>query len=96
VLDDPWHPLFATVLARERDAIAAFLEESGEAARRDELTLERDRLAEQHDRLLLEAAPLTSLVRALETIELASRLSAEGGTYWLRYQALLACERGRP
>ncbi len=96
VLDDPWHPLFADVIARDHDAIARFLEESGEAARRDELTEERDRLADEHDRLLLEAAPLTRLARALETIALASRLEAEGGTYWLRYQALLACERGRP
>ncbi len=96
VLDDPWHPLFPRVLEHDGDAIAAFLAESGEAALRDELSAERDRLAEEHDELLLRAAPLSRIVRARETLELASRLSAEGGRYWLRYQALLACERGRP
>jgi hypothetical protein len=56
----------------------------------------RERLAEEHDAFLLRAAPLERLVRALETLELAARLRAQGGRRWLRYQALLACERGLP
>lgn len=96
LLDDPWHPGFAALLAAERDAIATFLADSGEAARRRELLEERDRLAEEHDRRLVETAPLERLAEALETVELAAHLFALGGRHWLRYQALLACERGRP
>ncbi len=96
VLDDPWHPAWAETIARERGAIATFLEESGEAARRSELIAERDRIAEQHDRLLVEAAPLERLVRAIETIDLATALSVAGGEDWERYRAFLECERGVP
>lgn len=96
MLDDPWHPRFASTFASERDAIAAFLAESGEAARRRELTEERDRLAEEHDRRLVASAPLERLVDALETVELATQLYATGGRHWLRYQALLTCERSPP
>ncbi len=96
LLDDPWHPRFAATLAAEREAIVAFLAESGEAARHRELVERRDRLAEEHDRLLVATAPLERLVGALETLELATRLQVVGGRHWLRYQALLACERSAP
>lgn len=96
VLDDPWHPSFARMLAAEGDAIEAFLDESARAARRRELLRERERVAAAHDALLLEAAPHERLARALETLRLAAALRAEGGRFWLRYQALLTCERGRP
>ncbi|HEY8428171.1 MAG TPA: hypothetical protein VIL20_07345, partial [Sandaracinaceae bacterium] len=96
VLGDPWHPRFASTLESERTAILAFLESSSEAARREELLDERDRLAERHDRLLVESAPVVRLVRALETIDLAAQLMRAGGEAWERYEAFLACERGLP
>lgn len=95
VLDDPWHPLFDAVLSSEGPAIARFLDRSRLAARRAALLAEQGDVAEDHDRLLVTAAPLERIVRALETIELAARLHAEGGPRWARYQALLTCERGR-
>lgn len=94
VLDDPWHPRFAEALEGERDAIEAFLAESGDEARRAALLEERERVAAEHDRLLLESAPLERLARAMETMDLAARLRAAGGEGWRRYQELLACERG--
>ncbi|MEZ4339705.1 MAG: hypothetical protein R3B82_24055 [Sandaracinaceae bacterium] len=96
VLDDPWHPDFAETLANERAAIEEHLESSGAAAHEAELVAERDRLAEAHDDLLVEAAPLERLERALETLALAAQLQAEGGSYWLRYLRFVACESGRP
>ena len=94
VLDDPWHPGFDAMLRAEGPSITRFLERSRLAARRSALLAEQDDVAGDHDRLLVEAAPLERIVRALETIDLASRLHAEGGPRWARYRALLACERG--
>lgn len=96
VVDDPWHPRFAEVIDAEQGAIEAFLAESGDAGRRAGLTEERADVAAQHDRLLVESAPLERLVRAMETVDLAARLRAAGGEGWRRYQELLACERGAP
>ena len=95
VLDDPWHPRFEALLSSEGPAIARFLDRSRLAARRGALLAEQGDVADDHDRLLVTAAPLERIVRALETIELAARLHAEGGPRWARYQALLTCERGR-
>lgn len=94
VLDDPWHPDFQVTFAAEHDAIAAHLGTSALALRERELDADRERMAEEHDDLLVEAAPLERLARALETLDLAARLQAEGGRLWLRYLAFLACERG--
>jgi hypothetical protein len=96
VLDDPWRDDFEATLASEGDAIERFLGESALGAQLAERREGRDAIASEHDALLLEAAPVERLVRAMETLALAARLRAEGGSYWLRYQALLACERGRP
>ena len=95
-LEDPWRDDFEATLASEGDEIRRFLEESALGAQRDERREERDEIASEHDALLIEAAPLERLVRAILTLALAARLQAEGGNYWLRYQALLACERGWP
>lgn len=96
VLDDPWHPDFAAVMEGERAAIEAHLESSGAAAHEAELEAERERVTREHDELLVEAAPLERLERALETLQLAAMLQAEGGSYWLRYLRFVACESGRP
>lgn len=96
VLDDPWRDDFAATFESERGAIEAHLQTSSLAARVLSLEEERDRVGMEHDDLLVEAAPLERLERALETMALASRLQAEGGRLWLRYLAFLACERGEP
>ncbi|MGE0789507.1 MAG: hypothetical protein AB7S26_27780 [Sandaracinaceae bacterium] len=96
VLDDPWHPDFDDTLARDGDAIEAHLADSAAAGGMDDLEVERERVANLHDDALVRSARVERLLSAYETVDLASRLAGEGGLDWLRYQALLACERGAP
>ena len=96
VLDDPWHPEFAVMVASEGTAISAALASSkpyGEfLAAGDELARTRD----EHAELLARSAKLERLVRALETRRLAGALAGRGGADWRSYEALLACERWVP
>lgn len=96
VLDDPWHPDFATVFRRERDAIGEQLASSSSYARyvaaRDELAAIDARLAD----LAVEAAPFERLVRALDNRTLARRLTAAGGPALATWQRLRSCERLPP
>ncbi len=96
VLDDPWHPDFAATVADQREAILAHLATSGAAGREIELGDRREAVAAAYDDLLIDAAPMERLERALETLDLAARLRAEGGSYWRRYLRFLACENGAP
>ena len=94
VLDDPWHPDFEETFRAEHAAIAQHLETSGVAAEERRLAAERAEVAAAHDDVLVRTAPLERLARGLETVDLAARLQADGGRFWLRYLAFLACERG--
>lgn len=96
LLEDPWHPGFADSLASARADLATFLADSADAAQRAVLLAEEQRLSDEHGRLMVEVAPYARLVAALDTLELAAGLRAEGGRMWLRYEAFLACERGAP
>lgn len=93
-LGDPWHPDFAGTLEGQADDIQAFLEGSPLRDRHRELSARQAELAEAHDAALVALAPIERLLRAYETRRLAGALRNEGGTFWLRYQAFLACERG--
>ncbi|HEY0132592.1 MAG TPA: hypothetical protein VGB85_00895 [Nannocystis sp.] len=96
VLDDPWHPEFAAMLASEGPAISAALASSESylefLAAGAELAAAQAEQAE----LLARSAKLERLVRALETRTLAGELAARGGADWRTYEALLACERWVP
>lgn len=96
VLDDPWHPDFASTLADQRGAISSYLEASGLAAQELQLAAEHAEVAAAHDDLLARAAPMERLERALDTLALAARLQAVGGERWERYQRFVACESGWP
>lgn len=95
VLDDPWHPDFAAVFARDREAIDEALAGSNSyrayLAARSAVDEAANRVAELRKR----AAPYERLVRALENRVLAQRLKAHGGAEWKRYEDLLRCERAR-
>lgn len=95
-LDDPWHPDFAETLARNRDAIAATLDESEEFRMYRRADEEAERRSTELEATELRTAPLERLVRALDTEELAARLHAAGGRDWSHYERLLACERSAP
>jgi hypothetical protein len=96
VLDDPWHPAFEPILARDHDAISRFVATAPEVAAYRHAAAEATRADDAYWAVIRRAAPVTRLLRALETKELAARLAAQGGDDWETYQALLACERRRP
>ena len=96
VVDDPWHPDFAATLTRDRDAIRATLDASDEFRMYQRAGEEAERRATELEATELRAAPLERLVRALDTVEMAERLHAAGGSAWSRYERLLACERSTP
>lgn len=96
VLDDPWHPDHARLLARDREAIVEHIERSQSygdwIAGRDEV----DRLTGRSWELRQRAAPYERMSRALESKKLAGRLRAQGGEGWAMFERILACERGVP
>lgn len=95
VLDDPWHPAFEGLLARDGDAIAGFLSRAPE---RRAYRAAADRVAAAEDAywaVMRRLAPVARLARALETRELAHRLAAAGGRDLDVYRELLSCERRR-
>ncbi len=96
VLDDPWHPDFATTLRQNRAAIEAWFRTATLYARHRRRVTEVDTLTAAVDEALVAAAPLERLARAISTKRLAQRLRALGGAHWDRYAALLACERSTP
>lgn len=94
VIDDPWHPDFEPTLARERDAIQAFLEHSNEYAEWLEAREDLEAMEATLAALRVEAAPIRRWLEAWETIVLAGRLRARGGEAWERWQRMRACEGG--
>jgi hypothetical protein len=94
VLDDPWHPDHARMLARHRRAILEHIERSESYADWIAAREEVDRLTARSWELRLRAAPYERLSRALETKQLAARLRARGGEAWATYERILSCERG--
>jgi hypothetical protein len=93
VLDDPWHPEFATMFRHEREAIGAQIERSAAYARFVALREQLGQAEQAHAELAVEAAPLERLVRALDNRELAGRLTAAGGPALATWQRLRSCER---
>ena len=96
VLDDPWHPDFATMLEDDRAAIASHLEVDATYRAYLHARGEADRIQIEIGDLRGEAARYERLARAIETLALAGRLAARGGADWDHYAELLACERSLP
>ncbi len=92
VLDDPWHPEFATTFARNIDALREHFASAGSyaayVAARDEV----DRLSTEIFDLRAKAAPYERLTRSLEYRRRAARLAAQGGPEWERFEMLRRCE----
>jgi hypothetical protein len=96
VLADAYHDEFASTLQRESAAISGALRSSRHALRYNELRAEVEAISARANALDAQEAVVLRLQRAYETAGLASALAASGGDQYLRYQALLACERGFP
>jgi len=96
VLDDPWHPDFASTVKKQGSAIRKLLDRSPEAAAYLEAREAAHEAAEARDLLRLERSIARRLVRAYENLALAARLAAHGGEPWRQFERLRACERGAP
>ncbi|MCC6748912.1 MAG: hypothetical protein IT371_14735 [Deltaproteobacteria bacterium] len=96
VLDDPWHPDFASTLARHRQAISRLVHASPRYADYQTARKAVDDADAAYWALRRLAAPVERLARAMDTVEFAERLKAKGGADWHTYARLLACERGLP
>lgn len=93
VLDDPWHPEFSATLERARPDVESHLQTSESYAAYLAARTRVDTLGAKVWDLRRRAAPYERLARAHETIELAGRLRAAGGSAWTTYTQILACER---
>lgn len=94
IIDDPWHPLFAETLQRDRETILA-------ALKTDELALRYARAQQavterEADMRVLELryAMLMRLTRTYENRHLAATLKQQSPKLWSQYQQLVMCERG--
>ncbi len=96
VLDDPWHPEFAAMLASERAGIAAELASNAAYAEYQAARAEVEAAEAEQATLLARGALLERLVRALETRTRARLLAARGGADWEGYVELVSCERWVP
>jgi hypothetical protein len=95
VLDDPWHPEFATTVRCQRAEIADQLKRSPAYEDYRGATRATNEAEAEHWRRRRRAAPVERLLRALEHLAFAARLRARGGAAWARYREILACERAR-
>lgn len=95
MLDDPWHPEFATTFATHRQAIATALDD-GPAATYRQLLASAEQAGARYDSAKVALARVQLLVRAQQNIALAGQLQRQGGDAWEQYTRLLACERSHP
>ena len=96
VLDDPYHPDYARVIADSGVAIERFLDESLDARRYAAAADAETPKKHELDELDVELALLERLVRAHAIRSAARRLSHRGGPALATYERLLACERWVP
>jgi hypothetical protein len=95
VLDDPYHPDYPEMLARDHDAIAAYLE-SDEVYAWADAEDDASSLEVTNDALEVERAVHLRILQAAETITLAGRLASRGGPDWAAFQRMRACEASVP
>jgi hypothetical protein len=96
VLDDAYHPDFAATLREHAADIEGVLEQSAAATQYAKARTEVEALDGRFGQHHVREAVVTRLVRAYETLHLASALAARGGAAYAQYQSLLACERFVP
>jgi len=94
VIDDPWHPLFASTLSRDRDAMFKALTEAEAALRHTRARQQAEAREAELQQLELRYALLARLNSAYDNRHLAARLKQQPGKLWAQYQQLLVCERG--
>ncbi len=95
VVDDPYHAEFASTLQKHGGDIAEVLDRSAAARELRKAEEQIEALDLQLRALEPQEAMLMRLLRAYETLALASSLASRGGPKYQNYRALLACERER-
>ncbi len=96
LLEHAWEARAQALLQREGRPIARLLTESELALSRAQSERELSEALEQHDGVRVARARVARLVRAFETLRLASALYKTGGEAKTRYDALRSCERWAP
>ena len=96
VLDDPYHPDYAAMLAEDHEEIARFFEESEEVAAWADAEDDAQALLTTRNALEVQIAVHRRITQALDTVALAGRLHAAGGEAWARYERMRACEASVP
>jgi hypothetical protein len=96
LLEHAWEARTQTLLQQEGRAIAKLLSESDLAQARAQAERELAEALAQHDGVRVARARVLRLVRAFETLRLASAIYKRGGEDKTRYDALRRCERWAP
>jgi hypothetical protein len=96
LLDHPFDPRTRSLLSREGPRILQMLSESQLAQNHASALRELDDALAQQDGVRLARARVLRLVRAFETMRLATVLKRRGGARYEHYLALRACERFVP
>lgn len=96
LLEHPWEARTSALLSRESDAILKLLSESELALALKNAQGELDEAVVQHDAVRVARARVLRLVRAYETLRLASVLYKRGGAAKEHYDRLRRCERWTP
>jgi hypothetical protein len=96
LLEHAWEARAQTLLQQEGRAIAKLLTESDLAQGRAQAERELAEALAQHDSVRVARARVLRLVRAFETLRLASAIYKRGGDDKTRYDALRRCERWAP
>lgn len=94
MIDDPWHPLFAETVQRDREAIFKAVSSDETAQRHASAQQQVDAREVELQQLELRYAMLSRLTRAYDNRHLAAALKRQTGMAWSQYQQLLTCERG--
>ncbi|HEY2733308.1 MAG TPA: hypothetical protein VGI70_04950, partial [Polyangiales bacterium] len=96
VLNDAYHDEFQSTLKNNAEEIDRLLSDSREAKEYARTRQRSEELADQSSELEPDEAVVFRLVRAYETLALATSLQARGGPMLQHYQQLLSCERSIP
>jgi len=92
VLAHPWEERYQLLLTREHAPITELLNESDLAATYEATSRELDDALAQQDTVRIARARVMRLLRAQETLRLATALQQKGGAGYAHFQALRDCE----
>ncbi len=96
LLDHPWEERTQRLLSRKGPEILRMLTSSSLAESHAAALRDLDEVTIQHDAARVERARVLRLVRAFETLRLATALKTKGGPGWERYERIRRCERWAP